>query len=145
MSPQQEIFNSSIDRFGAEQEDIRTAAAFAAGRNSFHGCTTPRLMPQILRQHHRRQSTPFPSCNSEDDRKRPCQAPSVPACTEGGKCSAVFLVSISSNDVGRLLRTVRTVNLKVSQTSSGYHFSRILKILRRSPVTSLRLASVSWL
>ncbi|KAI0089964.1 TIP120-domain-containing protein [Irpex rosettiformis] len=31
MSPQQEIFNAAIDRFGAEQEEIRTAAAFAAG------------------------------------------------------------------------------------------------------------------
>ncbi|KAI0344168.1 ARM repeat-containing protein [Trametopsis cervina] len=31
MSPQQDIFNAAIERFGAEQEEIRTAAAFAAG------------------------------------------------------------------------------------------------------------------
>ncbi|KAI0358837.1 ARM repeat-containing protein [Trametes cingulata] len=31
MSPQQDIFNQAIDRFTAEQEEIRTAAAFAAG------------------------------------------------------------------------------------------------------------------
>ncbi|KAI8983266.1 ARM repeat-containing protein [Trametes punicea] len=31
MSPQHEIFNQAIDRFTAEQEEVRTAAAFAAG------------------------------------------------------------------------------------------------------------------
>lgn len=31
MSPQHEIFNQAIDRFGSEQEEVRTAAAFAAG------------------------------------------------------------------------------------------------------------------
>lgn len=31
MSPQQDMFNAAIDRFGAEQEEVRTAAAFAAG------------------------------------------------------------------------------------------------------------------
>ncbi|KAI0757560.1 TIP120-domain-containing protein [Daedaleopsis nitida] len=31
MSPQQEIFNQAIERFTAEQEEVRTAAAFAAG------------------------------------------------------------------------------------------------------------------
>ncbi|RPD59457.1 TIP120-domain-containing protein [Lentinus tigrinus ALCF2SS1-6] len=31
MSPQQDIFNQAIDRFTAEQEEVRTAAAFAAG------------------------------------------------------------------------------------------------------------------
>ncbi|TBU30790.1 TIP120-domain-containing protein [Dichomitus squalens] len=31
MSPQQEIFNQAIERFAAEQEEVRTAAAFAAG------------------------------------------------------------------------------------------------------------------
>ncbi|KAI9065798.1 ARM repeat-containing protein [Trametes sanguinea] len=31
MSPQHEIFNQAIDRFASEQEEVRTAAAFAAG------------------------------------------------------------------------------------------------------------------
>ena len=31
MSPQQEIFNQGIEKFTAEQEEVRTAAAFAAG------------------------------------------------------------------------------------------------------------------
>ena len=31
MSPQQDIFNHAIDKFIAEQEEVRTAAAFAAG------------------------------------------------------------------------------------------------------------------
>lgn len=31
MSPQQDIFNQAIERFTAEQEEVRTAAAFAAG------------------------------------------------------------------------------------------------------------------
>ncbi|KAI0325025.1 ARM repeat-containing protein [Cubamyces sp. BRFM 1775] len=31
MSPQHDIFNQAIDRFTAEQEEVRTAAAFAAG------------------------------------------------------------------------------------------------------------------
>ncbi|THH17136.1 hypothetical protein EW146_g3609 [Bondarzewia mesenterica] len=31
LSPQQDIFNNAIDHFTAEQEDVRTAAAFAAG------------------------------------------------------------------------------------------------------------------
>ena len=31
MSPQQEIFNQAIEKFTAEQEEVRTAAAFAAG------------------------------------------------------------------------------------------------------------------
>ncbi|KAL6300990.1 TIP120-domain-containing protein [Sparassis latifolia] len=34
MSPQHEIFNFAIERFTAEQEEIRTAAAFAAGNMS---------------------------------------------------------------------------------------------------------------
>ena len=32
MSPQQDIFNQAIERFTAEQEEVRTAAAFAAGK-----------------------------------------------------------------------------------------------------------------
>ena len=31
MSRQRDTFNNAIDYFGAEQEEIRTAAAFAAG------------------------------------------------------------------------------------------------------------------
>ena len=31
MSPQQEVFNQAIEKFTAEQEEVRTAAAFAAG------------------------------------------------------------------------------------------------------------------
>jgi len=31
MSPQRDIFINAIDYFSSEQEDIRTAAAFAAG------------------------------------------------------------------------------------------------------------------
>lgn len=31
MSPQHDIFNQAIERFTAEQEEVRTAAAFAAG------------------------------------------------------------------------------------------------------------------
>ena len=31
MSPQQDIFNHAIERFTAEEEEVRTAAAFAAG------------------------------------------------------------------------------------------------------------------
>ena len=34
MSPQQEIFNAAIERFGSEQEEIRTSAAFAAGERT---------------------------------------------------------------------------------------------------------------
>jgi len=32
MSPQQDVFNSAIELFASDQEDIRTAAAFAAGQ-----------------------------------------------------------------------------------------------------------------
>jgi cullin-associated NEDD8-dissociated protein 1 len=35
MSRQKETFNCAIEHFGAEQEEIRTAAAFAAGTLSF--------------------------------------------------------------------------------------------------------------
>lgn len=31
MSPQPEVFNISIEHFSDEQEEVRTAAAFAAG------------------------------------------------------------------------------------------------------------------
>jgi cullin-associated NEDD8-dissociated protein 1 len=31
MSPQSEVFTNAIEHFAAEQEEIRTAAAFAAG------------------------------------------------------------------------------------------------------------------
>jgi cullin-associated NEDD8-dissociated protein 1 len=31
MSPQQEVFNGAIELFASDQEDVRTAAAFAAG------------------------------------------------------------------------------------------------------------------
>ena len=31
MSPQQDVFNSAIELFASDQEDVRTAAAFAAG------------------------------------------------------------------------------------------------------------------
>jgi cullin-associated NEDD8-dissociated protein 1 len=31
MSPQNDVFNNAIEHFAAEQEEIRTAAAFAAG------------------------------------------------------------------------------------------------------------------
>jgi cullin-associated NEDD8-dissociated protein 1 len=31
MSPQPEVFNNAIEHFSAEQEDIRSAASFAAG------------------------------------------------------------------------------------------------------------------
>lgn len=31
MSPQPEVFNIAIEYFSAEQEEVRTAAAFAAG------------------------------------------------------------------------------------------------------------------
>ncbi len=36
MSPQHEIFNYAIDKFTAEQEEVRTAAAFAAGMWRFN-------------------------------------------------------------------------------------------------------------
>jgi cullin-associated NEDD8-dissociated protein 1 len=32
MSPQQDVFNSAIELFASDQEDVRTAAAFAAGQ-----------------------------------------------------------------------------------------------------------------
>ena len=31
MEPQQELFSNVIEHFGSDQEDVRTAAAFAAG------------------------------------------------------------------------------------------------------------------
>ncbi len=31
MSPQPDIFTAALDRFGSEQEEVRAAAAFAAG------------------------------------------------------------------------------------------------------------------
>jgi cullin-associated NEDD8-dissociated protein 1 len=34
MSPQQDVFNGAIELFASDQEDVRTAAAFAAGRPS---------------------------------------------------------------------------------------------------------------
>lgn len=36
MSPQQEIFNGAIERFSSEVEEVRTAAAFAAGKSGAH-------------------------------------------------------------------------------------------------------------
>ena len=36
MSPQQEVFNAAIERFGSEQEEIRTSAAFAAGEHGVY-------------------------------------------------------------------------------------------------------------
>jgi hypothetical protein len=33
MSPQQEVFNNAIELFASDQEDVRTAAAFAAGQS----------------------------------------------------------------------------------------------------------------
>jgi cullin-associated NEDD8-dissociated protein 1 len=35
MSPQQDVFNGAIELFASDQEDVRTAAAFAAGSTSF--------------------------------------------------------------------------------------------------------------
>jgi hypothetical protein len=35
MSPQQEVFNGAIGLFASDQEDVRTAAAFAAGQLFF--------------------------------------------------------------------------------------------------------------
>lgn len=35
MSPQRDIFNNAIEHFSAEQEDIRSAASFAAGMPKF--------------------------------------------------------------------------------------------------------------
>jgi cullin-associated NEDD8-dissociated protein 1 len=35
MSPQRDIFTNAIDHFGSDQEEIRTAAAFAAGLSCF--------------------------------------------------------------------------------------------------------------
>jgi cullin-associated NEDD8-dissociated protein 1 len=35
MSPQQEVFNGAIELFASDQEDVRTAAAFAAGQPFF--------------------------------------------------------------------------------------------------------------
>jgi cullin-associated NEDD8-dissociated protein 1 len=32
MSPQQDVFNGAIELFASDQEDVRTAAAFAAGQ-----------------------------------------------------------------------------------------------------------------
>ena len=32
MSPQQEVFSNAIENFTAEQDDVKTAAAFAAGK-----------------------------------------------------------------------------------------------------------------
>lgn len=41
MSLQENIFSSVIERFGAEQEEIRTAASFAAGTSElYYGHTT---------------------------------------------------------------------------------------------------------
>jgi cullin-associated NEDD8-dissociated protein 1 len=37
MSRQKDTFNHAIEHFGAEQEEIRTAAAFAAGTLAFLG------------------------------------------------------------------------------------------------------------
>lgn len=33
MSPQTDVFNAAIERFGSEVEEVRTAAAFAAGKS----------------------------------------------------------------------------------------------------------------
>jgi len=33
MSPQQDVFNGAIELFASDQEDVRTAAAFAAGQS----------------------------------------------------------------------------------------------------------------
>lgn len=32
MSPQHEVFSNAIENFAAEQDDVKTAAAFAAGK-----------------------------------------------------------------------------------------------------------------
>ena len=34
MSPQPEVFNIAIEHFSDEQEEVRTAAAFAAGKSN---------------------------------------------------------------------------------------------------------------
>jgi hypothetical protein len=33
MSPQQDVFNGAIELFASDQEDVRAAAAFAAGQS----------------------------------------------------------------------------------------------------------------
>jgi cullin-associated NEDD8-dissociated protein 1 len=44
MSPQRDIFTNAIDYFGSDQEEIRTAAAFAAGLSRFAFTTFHSLM-----------------------------------------------------------------------------------------------------
>jgi hypothetical protein len=60
MSPQHDIFTNAIEHFAAEQEEIRTAAAFAAGaRNHLDWLITgvfSLLNPQVI--------SPSETCNS---------------------------------------------------------------------------------
>jgi hypothetical protein len=50
MSPQQDIFNHAIQHFSAEQEEVRSAAAFAAGKH-FRGFLRFLCMNKELRKH----------------------------------------------------------------------------------------------
>jgi len=50
MSPQREIFASAIDHFAAEQEEIRAAAAFAAGQS----CPYPVTVLILIYLYHRK-------------------------------------------------------------------------------------------
>lgn len=47
MSPQQEVFNGAIELFASDQEDVRTAAAFAAGQPFFLSLSSHNLTSSL--------------------------------------------------------------------------------------------------
>jgi len=49
MSPQHDVFDAAIELFASDQEDIRTAAAFAAGKAFSNAIWNPDLIVFIGR------------------------------------------------------------------------------------------------
>lgn len=78
---QKDIFTNAIDLFSSDQEDLRVAAAFAAGKScdvlffSFHSNILDKY-----RKHRCRESPPVPSQHHPDGRKRCKEAAVIATC-----------------------------------------------------------------
>ena len=83
MSPQKDIFNNAVDLFTAEQEEVRIAAAFAAGIvNSFIHFVL--LKPVVLREYCHRQPSAIPAHPYSDARERSKEALAFVTCPKRG-------------------------------------------------------------
>lgn len=139
MLPQQEIFHQAIERFTAEQEEVRTAAAFAAGTSIYialHGSGQGPVLIVLLGNiavgnlHH---FLPLIVKFVEHDQEK--RLLSLHAIKEVSRRDAYIGVPPLNCIILRLLPTALMANWRRLRTCSGRHSSRIRRTRKRRLAT----------